>query len=297
MLERSGLLPDPRVARKKRRRGLTRSLGTGPTMNGVKARNVPQWFSSAAGVLAVVAPKGLCPICVAASGGMLASIGLGFLAVERSVRWILAIALIVLCLNRVQAQYQEKAVPLMGVCAAFIFAAQMINFPIPGGTSGHLLGGTLAGVLLGPWAGTLVMVVVFIVQSVLFQDGGLTVLGANIFNMGLIGTFGGYYLYKAIRNVIGFHTFRGMTVAVAIAAWTSVVVASFICAIQLALSGTVPLNVAIAAMLSWHILIGIGEALITVLAVSYIWRTRPDLLYDPPRRPDLSSSAGSYISR
>jgi cobalt/nickel transport system permease protein len=81
----------------------------------------------------------------------------------------------------------------MGVCAAFIFAAQMINFPIPGGTSGHLLGGTLAGVLLGPWAGTLVMSVVFIVQGFIFQDGGITVMGANIFNMGLIGTFAGYY--------------------------------------------------------------------------------------------------------
>ncbi len=93
---------------------------------------------------------------------------------------------------------------MMGVCAAFIFAAQMINFPIPGGTSGHLLGGTLAGVLLGPWAGSLVMAVVFIVQALFFQDGGLTVLGANIVNMGLIGTFGGYYLYLGIRKALGF---------------------------------------------------------------------------------------------
>jgi cobalt/nickel transport system permease protein len=108
--------------------------------------------------------------------------------------------------------------------------------------------------------------------------------------MGLIGTFGSYYLYKAIRNVLGYHSLRGMTVAVAIAAWTSVVVAALICAIQLALSGTVPLNVAIPAMLSWHFLIGIGEAVITVLAVTYIWRTRPDLIYDPPRRSTLNST-------
>ncbi|WP_206670760.1 energy-coupling factor ABC transporter permease, partial [Staphylococcus aureus] len=108
--------------------------------------------------------------------------------------WVIAIALIALALNKAQAEYQERAVPLMGVCGAFIFAAQMINFPIPGGTSGHLLGGTLAGALLGPWAGSLVMVAVFIVQSVIFQDGGLTGLGANIFKMGLIGTFGGDYL-------------------------------------------------------------------------------------------------------
>jgi cobalt/nickel transport system permease protein len=178
----------------------------------------------------------------------------------------------------------------MGVCAAFIFAAQMINFPIPGGTSGHLLGGTLAGVLLGPWAGSLVMAVVFIVQALFFQDGGLTVLGANIVNMGLIGTFGGYYLYLGIRKAFGFHRWRSMAIAVALAAWTSVVVAALACALQLALSGTVPPLVALVAMLSWHILIGIGEAVITVFAVGYIWRTRPDLLYDPPHSVNTSVS-------
>ena len=209
----------------------------------------------------------------------------GFLSFPVSLgTWVMSIALVAMALGRVQKDYSERAVPLMGVCAAFIFAAQMINFPIPGGTSGHLLGGTLAGVLLGPWAGSLVMVVVFIVQAVLFQDGGLTVLGANIFNMGLIGTFGGYYLYKAIRMVVGFNSWRGMAISVAIAAWTSVVVAALFCALQLAFSGTVPLQIAISAMLFWHIIIGIGEALITVFAVSYIWRTRIDLIYDPPRR-------------
>jgi cobalt/nickel transport system permease protein len=208
----------------------------------------------------------------------------GFLNLPVSLfTWIVAIGLITVSLRRAKAEYKERTVPLMGVCAAFIFAAQMINFPIPGGTSGHLLGGTLAGVLLGPWAGSLVMTVVFIVQGTLFQDGGLTVLGANIFNMGLIGTFGGYYLYKAIRTALGFDRWSATAIAVAVASWTSVVVAAFVCALELALSGTVPLLVAVAAMLSWHVLIGIGEAIITVIAVSYIWRTRPDLLYDPPR--------------
>ncbi|MGH2413229.1 MAG: cobalt transporter CbiM [Microcystaceae cyanobacterium] len=215
----------------------------------------------------------------------------GFLSLPISLfTWIISIALIALALKRVQSDYKERAVPLMGVCAAFIFAAQMINFPIPGGTSGHLLGGTLAGVLLGPWAGTLVMCVVFIVQAVLFQDGGLTVLGANIFNMGLVGTFGGYYLYKAIRFTFGRNTWRGMLMGTAIAAWVSVVVASLIAAIELALSGTVPLKVALVAMLSWHILIGIGEAIITVAAVSFVWRSRPDLIFDPPRKAFSSSS-------
>lgn len=208
----------------------------------------------------------------------------GFLSLPVSVfTWVIAIVLIAMSLSRVQAQYQEKAVPLMGVCAAFIFAAQMINFPIPGGTSGHLLGGTLAGVLLGPWAGSLVMVAVFIVQAVLFQDGGLTVLGANITNMGLVGTFLGFYLYKAIRFSLGRDSQRGILTGTAIAAWTSVFVASLLTAVQLALSGTVPLNVAIPAMSFWHVMIGIGEALITVAAVAYILRTRPDLIYRAPR--------------
>jgi cobalt/nickel transport system permease protein len=205
------------------------------------------------------------------------------------ITWAIAIGLIAISLKRAQAEYQERAVPLMGVCAAFIFAAQMINFPIPGGTSGHLLGGTLAGALLGPWAGSLVMVAVFIVQSVVFQDGGLTALGANIFNMGLIGTFGGYYVYRTIRFAVGRDTLRGVVVGAAVAAWTSVVVASIICAIQLALSGIVSLTVALIAMASWHLLIGIGEALITVIALSFIWRTRPDLFYDPPRKSSSKS--------
>jgi cobalt/nickel transport system permease protein len=221
----------------------------------------------------------------------------GFLSLPVSLlTWIISLGLIGLALKRVQADYQERAVPLMGVCAAFIFAAQMINFPIVGGTSGHLLGGTLAGVLLGPWAGTLVMSVVFIVQAVLFQDGGLTVLGANIFNMGLIGTFGGYYLYKAIRFAIGRNSWRGMMVGTAVASWVSVVVAATVASFQLAFSGTVTLAVALFAMLAWHVFIAIGEAIITVIAISFVWRSRPDLFYDPPRRT-LSSPSRSYSLR
>ncbi len=194
----------------------------------------------------------------------------------------IAIALIALSLNRVQSEYKERTVPLMGVCAAFIFATQMVNFPIVGGTSGHLLGGTLAGILLGPWAGSLVMSVVFIVQSVMFQDGGLTALGANITNMGLIGTFAGYYLYRFIRSLVGQNTWLGMSVGTAIASWTSVVVAATVCAVELALSDTIPLSVALTAMLSWHFMIGIGEAFITLAITSFLWRTRPDLIYDSP---------------
>ena len=205
------------------------------------------------------------------------------------VTWAIALVLIAASLKQAQAEYKERAVPLMGVCAAFIFATQMVNFPIPGGTSGHLLGGTLAGALLGPWAGSLVMASVFIVQGTVFQDGGLTALGANILNMGLIGTFGGYYLYRTIRFAIGRDNLRGMVVGVAVASWTSVVVAAIVCAFELALSGTIPLAVAFVAMASWHVLIGIGEALISVVVASFIWRSRPDLFYDPPRRAKLSN--------
>lgn len=219
----------------------------------------------------------------------------GFLNLPVSlITWVIAIGLIAISLNRAQAEYKERAVPLMGVCAAFIFAAQMINFPIPGGTSGHLLGGTLAGALLGPWAGSLVMVSVFIVQAAVFQDGGLTVLGANIFNMGLVGTFGGYYLYRTIRFTIGRDRIQGMVTGAAVAAWLSVVAASILVAFQLAFSGTVPWTVALTAMAFWHIIIGIGEAIITSIALSFIWRTRPDLFYDPPR--NKSSKSRSFSS-
>ncbi len=208
----------------------------------------------------------------------------GFLSLPISLAtWTIAIALIAVCLRKVRVEYQERTVPLMGVCAAFIFAAQMINFPIPGGTSGHLLGGTLAGVLLGPWAGSLVMAVVFVVQAVLFQDGGLTVLGANIVNMGLVGTLGGYYLYQVIRRVLGWNAWRGIGTGTAIAGWMSVFVASMLCALQLAFSGTIALPIALSAMAFWHVMIGVGEAIITVIAVGFIYRTRPELLYKPPQ--------------
>ena len=141
------------------------------------------------------------------------------------------------------------------------------------------MGGTLASIILGPWAGTLVVTVVFIVQAVLFQDGGLTVLGANILDMGLIGTFGGYYLYKAIRFALSRSSWRSMAIATVVASWCSVVIAAITTALQLALSGTVPLLVSLVAMVSWHILIGVGEAIITVIAVGFIWRSRPDLIY------------------
>jgi cobalt/nickel transport system permease protein len=134
---------------------------------------------------------------------------------------------------------------------------------------------------------------VFIVQGFIFQDGGITVMGANIFNMGLIGTFGGYYLFNAIRKTIGRDKLQGTVVGSAIAAWTSVVTASVFCAIELGISGTVPMAIALGTMIGWHLIIGIGEALITVAVVTFIWRTRPDLLYHPPRK-NTTSRTGQF---
>jgi cobalt/nickel transport system permease protein len=176
---------------------------------------------------------------------------------------------------KVKEEVSEERVPLLGVLAAFIFAAQMLNFPVIGGTSGHLIGGLLAAVLLGPWAGSIVITSVLIIQALIFQDGGITALGANIFNMAIIGSIGAYYIYHLLLKVFGE---KGFLVSVALAAWSSVFLASLTCALELAFSGTIPLNVVLPAMGGIHALIGMGEALITVAVVSLVKVTRPDLI-------------------
>ena len=199
----------------------------------------------------------------------------GFLNLYVSiVCWIITTILISMAVSRTNKSLGEKQVPLMGVMAAFIFAAQMINFPVAGGTSGHLLGGALAAIMLGPWAGMLVMTAVIAVQGLLFQDGGLLVMGANILNMGLITCAIGYGLY---RSVSGANRILKLSVA-GIAAWLSVMAGAFFTALQLWLSGTSQLQVVIPAMLFVHMLIGLGEAVITVAALSFVLQARPDLL-------------------
>jgi cobalt/nickel transport system permease protein len=180
----------------------------------------------------------------------------------------------------------------MGVMAAFIFAAQMFNFQVAGGTSGHLLGGVLAAVLLGPWVGTLVMACVVAVQALVFQDGGLVVMGANIFNMGIIGTLGGWALYRGLTAILGGER-RGRVPAAAVAGWVTVMGAAFAMAIQLVVSGTSPAELALPAMLGVHAFIGIGEALITAAALGFIATARPDLfeLRDGRRDPSPSIAA------
>ena len=171
----------------------------------------------------------------------------------------------------------EKQVPLMGVLAAFIFAAQMLNFPVAGGTSGHLIGAALAAILLGPWASVLIMSCVLIAQCLIFQDGGLLALGANIFNMGIVATFVAYYIYHLAQSLLG-DSRRGKLIGVFAAAWGSVLLASIACALELAISGASPLTVVLPVMAGIHALIGIGEGLITVSVISLVLATRADLM-------------------
>ena len=178
--------------------------------------------------------------------------------------------------RQVNRTLPRNKIPLMGLGAAFVFAAQMLNFPVAGGTSGHLLGGVLAAVLLGPGAAAVVIACVLTVQALLFSDGGVLALGANIFNMSFIGAVVGCAIYRTVRKFLP--GLRGQITAVFFAAWLSTVLAAVTCAGELALSGTLPPGVVFPAMVSVHALIGIGEGLITSLVILTIARTRPDLL-------------------
>jgi cobalt/nickel transport system permease protein len=205
----------------------------------------------------------------------------GFLSPQVSlVLWVATAVLIGIAVrktSRTDVRLIASQPILMGVLGAFIFAAQMFNFPVATGTSGHLLGGVLAGYLLGPWAGTIVMATVIGIQALLFQDGGLLVLGANIFNMGIIGTLGGSFVARGIGTALGGSRSASILGAGA-AAWLAVVAAAGFTTLQLGLSGTTNIAVGLPAMLGVHALIGIGEALITVAALTFIARTAPDIL-------------------
>ena len=204
----------------------------------------------------------------------------GFLSTGTSVvTWAASAGGVGYAARRVNRELGERQVPLMGVTAAFVFAAQMMNFAVAGGTSGHLLGGALAAILLGPWAGVLVLTSVLAVQALLFQDGGLLALGANVFNMAIVGVLVGWIAYTTLRRLLGDKqgTWTTMVSGFA-AAWLSVFVASLVAAAELALSGTSPWAVALPMMGGVHMLIGIGEGLITVGVLAFLQAARPDLL-------------------
>ena len=185
-------------------------------------------------------------------------------------------AFISIAVRKANRKISEKHIPLFGVMAAFVFAAQMFNFPVGGGTSGHFLGATLIAILLGPWASVLIMTTVLTVQCLVFQDGGITALGANIFNMGIVGGFFGYYVNTVIQLFVQGR--KGALVGSFTAAWCSIVLSAVCCAIELGVSGTIPLKLGIPAMAGIHAIIGIGEGFITTATLSLLARVRPDLL-------------------
>ncbi|MDA0301941.1 MAG: energy-coupling factor ABC transporter permease [Chloroflexi bacterium] len=210
----------------------------------------------------------------------------GFLSAPVSLAgWAAMIVAVVVAARRAERTMSDRAVPLMGVMAAFIFAAQMMNFPVAGGTSGHLLGGALAAILLGPWAAIIVMTAVVGLQALLFQDGGLVVLGANVVNMGVLTALTGWGTFRLLGPITRGGGV-GYIVAAGLAAWLSVEVSAIATALQLAVSGTSPLSVALPAMVGVHALIGIGEAIVTVAALSFIRVTSPGLVASAAVTPE-----------
>jgi cobalt/nickel transport system permease protein len=202
----------------------------------------------------------------------------GFLSVPVSVvLWVLSVGVIAYALVRVREDLGERQVPLMGVVAAAIFAGQMLNFPVAGGTSGHLVGAAIASIVLGPWAAILVMTSVVSIQALLFQDGGLLALGGNIFNMGILSVAVAYAVFTLVRRATGGRRW-GLLAAAFSAGWLSVFVSSLAVALQLAASGASTASLAVPAMAGIHALIGVGEGLITLGAVVFLLSSRPDLV-------------------
>ena len=202
----------------------------------------------------------------------------GFFSLPMAIAGYVVVALVIaFAINRTRTELNERMVPMMGVMAAFIFAAQMINFPVAGGTSGHLVGGALAAIILGPWAAIIVMTAVVGLQALLFQDGGLVVLGINLFNMSIVSVLAGYGVYFIARK-FGPSSKGVLFAGGFVSAWVSVMMAAVFTAFALAFSGTSPLSLALPALAAVHALIGIGEGLITVFALSFIRVARPQLL-------------------
>lgn len=186
---------------------------------------------------------------------------------------------IFLSAHRLRLETSARIVPMMGVLAAFVFAAQMLNFPVLGGTSGHLVGGALLAVLLGPVAGILTMATVIIAQALFLQDGGLVALGANIFNIGAVTTISGYAVFRLIRRGAGGR--KLLAFAAFAAGWVSMVLSAACCAVELAVSGAIPLRLGLPAMTGYHALIGIAEGGLTAGALAFLAKARPDLIESP----------------
>ncbi len=188
-------------------------------------------------------------------------------------------------LRKAAGELDDRRIPLAGLAAAFVFAAQMINFPVAAGTSGHLIGGVLAAVLVGPWLGTVVLTVVLVVQGVFFADGGLSAIGLNVFNMAIVAVLGGYAVFLGIRAILPRRD-EFVGVAAGIAAGISVMLAALAFSLEYAIGGEGGADPATVtgAMVGVHALIGLGEGIITALVVGAVLRTRRDLVHGAPVR-------------
>ena len=198
--------------------------------------------------------------------------------------WIVTIVVMIICFKKIGNVFEdedsEKLIPYIGVLAATIFAFQFVNYPVPGGTSGHLVGGTLVGVILGPWAAVIVIFMILVVQA-LFGDGGITAIGANTFNMGIIGGIVGFYIVKLcvkILNKTNLQKETKVTVSTAIGSYIAIVLAAFFAGVEIGIGGAIPINIIVPIMVFWHLLIGIGEAAISALIVYFIYRAKPEFI-------------------
>jgi cobalt/nickel transport system permease protein len=204
----------------------------------------------------------------------------GFLDVPTSLATgAVAVAGVGLALRGARRELDDKSAPMVGLVATFVFAAQMINFPVAGGTSGHLLGGALAAVLVGPWAGLLAVSVVVLVQALLLADGGITALGTNVTLISIVGVAVGWLVFRGLQRLLP--TRVGLVAPLAaVAAFVSVPAAALVFVGLYALGGTapVPLDTLVTAMVGVHTLIAVGEALITGLVVASVVAVRPDLV-------------------
>ena len=193
---------------------------------------------------------------------------------QGAIYWIIALVFVALALKWAKHEMNEEKLPLIAVLAAGIFALQSFNLPVSMGTSGHLVGGALAAIILGsPFAAVFILAMVLIVQGVLFGDGGLTTMGANIINMGVIGGFVGFYTFKGLMRMT-----KSRPVAGFAAAWLACVIPALAASVEMYLAGTFPLVEGMLAMGIYHAAIGIIEGVVTVAAIYLIASARPDLV-------------------
>ncbi len=193
---------------------------------------------------------------------------------QGAIYWIIALIFIALALRWAKNEMNEEKLPLVAVLAAAIFALQSFNLPVSMGTSGHLVGGALAAIILGsPFAAIFILTLVLIVQAILFGDGGITTLGANIINMGVIGGFVGFYTFKGLKGMT-----KSMPISAFIAAWLACLIPACACAVEMYFAGTFPLTEGLLAMGIYHAIIGVIEGVVTVAAIYLITTARPDLV-------------------